>query len=67
MESGYTQRIKIQGETFHLNPVAIEVENLGGFKPGRVPTLKKQVMIRNLKRISVWICGGLLENGVLSS
>ncbi|KAL8102585.1 hypothetical protein AgCh_027197 [Apium graveolens] len=35
MEHGYTKRIKIQGETFHMNPVAIEVEDLGGFKPGR--------------------------------
>ena len=47
MECGYTQWIKIQGETFHLYPVAIEVEDLGGFKPGRVPTLKKQVMMKS--------------------
>ena len=48
MEYGYTKRIKIQGETFHLSPIAIEVEELGGFKPGRVPTLKKkQVMMGN--------------------
>ena len=45
MECGYTQRIKIQGETFHLYPVAIEVEDFGGFKPGRVPTLKNMSCI----------------------
>jgi len=61
MEYGYTKRIKIQGETFHLSPLAIEVEELGGFKPGRVPTLKNKSWWE-IDHISVWICGGLLEN-----